>query len=83
MYTSTHDHERILILKTRSLCLLKLKTDPGTDEHHINLASLVENSEQWSCRHSSGSESVLKPRDLGVDEGRYTSHPPPHGQDGL
>ena len=52
--------------------------NPGTDEHHINLASLVANSEQWSCRHSSGSESVLKPRDLGVDEGRYTSHPPLH-----
>jgi hypothetical protein len=65
-------------LKTKRLLPLETKDWSFTDEHHINLASLVANSEQWSCRNSSGSESVLKPRDLGVDEGRYTSHPPLH-----
>ena len=44
MYTSTHDHERILILKNEASCRLKVMTDTGTDEHHVNLASLVANN---------------------------------------
>jgi hypothetical protein len=48
-------------LKTKRLLPLETKDWSCTDEHHINLASLVANSEQWSCRNSSGSESVLKP----------------------
>ena len=44
MYTSTHDHERILILKNEASCRLKVMTDTGTDEHHVNRASLVANN---------------------------------------
>ena len=32
------------LLKNEASCRLKLMTDPGTDEHHINLASLVANN---------------------------------------